>query len=72
LLDLNTLRKAGFLPYLLSRSFAGETREGEQAVIYQQPAGRTSTFAMSINPLKLRKNFFPGRAISGLSAALRG
>ena len=30
--------KDGFLPYLLSRSFAGETREWEQAVIYQQPA----------------------------------
>jgi hypothetical protein len=35
---LNALRKDGFLPYLLSRSSAGETREGEQAVIYQQPA----------------------------------
>jgi len=35
---LNTLRKDGFLPYLLPRAFAGETREGEQALIYQQPA----------------------------------
>jgi hypothetical protein len=35
---LNTLRKAGFLPYLLPRSLAGEKREGEQAVICQQPA----------------------------------
>ena len=37
-LALNSLRKDGSLPYLLPRSFAGETREGEQAVIYQQPA----------------------------------
>jgi hypothetical protein len=35
---INTLRKDGFLPYLLSRSFAGEIREGEQAAISQQPA----------------------------------
>jgi hypothetical protein len=37
-LGFNTLRKDGCLPYLLSRFFAGETREGVQAVIYQQPA----------------------------------
>jgi hypothetical protein len=36
---LNTHRKDGFLPYLLPRSLAGVTREGEQAVIYRQPAG---------------------------------
>jgi len=35
---LNTLRKDGFLPYPLPRSFAGESERGEQAVIYQQPA----------------------------------
>jgi hypothetical protein len=35
---LNALRTDGFLLYLLSGSFAGETREGERAVIYQQPA----------------------------------
>jgi hypothetical protein len=35
---LNTLRKDGFLPYLLPRSLAGEIREGEQAAISQQPA----------------------------------
>jgi hypothetical protein len=35
---LNTLRKIGFFPYLLPRSLAGEIREGEQAVIYHQPA----------------------------------
>jgi hypothetical protein len=34
----NTLRKVGFLPYLLPRFLAEETREGEQAVIYHQPA----------------------------------
>jgi hypothetical protein len=43
---LNTLRKAGCLPYLLSRSLAGETREKEQAVIYHQPAGRTDSLAI--------------------------
>jgi len=31
-------RKTGFLPSVLSRFFAGETTEGEQPVIYQQPA----------------------------------
>jgi len=31
------MKMASFLN-LLSRSFAGEIREGEQAVIYQQPA----------------------------------
>ena len=37
---LNTLRKDGFLPYLLPRFVAGESERGEQAVIYQQPARR--------------------------------
>jgi hypothetical protein len=36
--ELNTLQKVGFFPYLLPRSVAGETREREQAVIYHQPA----------------------------------
>jgi hypothetical protein len=47
----NTLRKDGFLPYLLSRSFAGETREGEQAVIYQQPARFESVYPQVIPDL---------------------
>jgi len=37
-LTLNTLREDGFLPYLLSGFFYRGEREGEQAVIHQQPA----------------------------------
>jgi hypothetical protein len=36
-----------WLPHLLSRSFAGETREGAQAVIYQQPASTVSASVLS-------------------------
>jgi hypothetical protein len=36
----NTLRKDGFFPQSCPPLFAGEIREREQAVIYQQPAGR--------------------------------
>ena len=34
----NTLRKDGFFPQSSPLLFAGEIREREQAVIYQQPA----------------------------------
>ncbi|MBV8454288.1 MAG: hypothetical protein JOZ29_18740 [Deltaproteobacteria bacterium] len=52
---LNTLRKDGFLPYLLSRFFAGEIREGEQAVIYQQPAGDEAISSSGIELLLLTR-----------------
>jgi hypothetical protein len=45
---LNTLRKDGCLPYLLPRSLAEETREGEQAVIYHQPATLSEITAISL------------------------
>ena len=35
----NTVRKDGFFPQSSPLLFAGEIREREQAVIYQQPAG---------------------------------